>query len=220
MTLAADFGPLLVETDVDAAVIDRLYLWMPTYLAQVERERGMANRTLHRPVRASYATVLDDDGFPTKRLPAILVTTASTADAPELGGDDTYSTVYEVAVTAVVRGRTSHEARVLASLYAGSIRRLLLQQQDNADTMLWTGSSVASVADTTAENRHLAGGINTFSFYADRVVQAFAGPTVDSPVYEQPDPAGDPDSAYDPLVDVDVINVDVTAIPVTASPGG
>src|SRR3954468_14252533 len=165
----ADFGPLVVETDVDFAIIKTLRLWLPTYLAQAERERDLAPRVLARPEPVSYSNLLDDDEFPDSRMPAILVTTAQVNNEPEIDGAGVYSVGWRAVVTAVVRGRTPGESRALASIFGGSVRRCLVQQQDlggfASETRLASGTMLRPVADSTGPDRYLTPSLTPLTVY-------------------------------------------------------
>lgn len=205
---AADFGPLVINTDVDEAVIGMLSLWMPTYMSQVERERGMTVGYLDRPHEESYANVLDDDEFPDYRLPAVLVTTANTQDTDK-DGDGFYYAAFNVVVSAVVRGRTPAETRQRAALFEGCVRRVMVQADPTWDgEVRFMGANVAAVADPTGAGRYLAAGIGTYLVYVDKVVQAAVGPAGEP--YAQPeDPDYDPDAPYEELIKVGSVSIDV-----------
>jgi hypothetical protein len=218
---ATDFGPLVVETDVDFAIIRTLRLWLPTYLAQAERERDLAPRVLARPEPVSYSNLLDDDEFPDSRMPAILVTTAQVNDEPQIDGAGVYSVGWRAVVTAVVRGRTPGESRALASIFGGSVRRCLVQQQDlggfASETRLASGTMLRPVADSTGQDRYLTASLNPLTVYVDAIVQAGVGPVWPDPEdhdpYDPPDPSGNPDAPYDPLLPVTTVTTTVTAKP-------
>lgn len=204
----ADFGPLVIETDVDSAVVQTLRKWMPTYLAQAERERTLATRLLARP--RSYANTLDDDEFLDHSLPAVIVTTAQTQGNPAKDGMGTYYAAWRVVVSAVVRGRTPPETRTVAALFGGCVRRILVQKpslEGFAGDLKWVSSNLAGVADVSGNGRFLAAAVNEFVVYVDEVV-ALGGPHSPSP-YPEPDP-NDPDAPYDPLKAVGDVTVSVT----------
>jgi hypothetical protein len=186
----ADFGPMVVESDVDDAVTMTLKLYLPTYLREVQRERSgqLKGREFELPKADAYRTVLDDEEFPDKGLPAIIVTTAPTVGEPEMNGDGFYYAAWSVIVSAVVRGRSSSEARRVASLFAGSIRRILTHQPDLggfAGGVRWTSGQVMPVRDgTNANGRHLAAGTSTFSVYVDNVLREGVGPAVPGDDFE------------------------------------
>jgi hypothetical protein len=218
-----DFGPLVVETDVDTAVIKLLRKWLPTYLSILEDERELEAHTLARPKPESYTNTIDEDEFLDHRLPAVIVTTARTVGAPTRLGDGIYATTWAVTVSSVVRGRTPSETRWVASLFGGSVRRALTHNMDletdgAVNGIRWLSSEPISLADDTGEGRFLAALVNTFTVSTDAALQDARGPVPSGP-YDSPDPVNDPDIPYDPPLDVAEVNVAVEGVPITATPG-
>lgn len=211
----AQFGPLVVETDVDVAVIETLKVWLPTYLRQVELERDLTAGFLKRPKPSSFANTLEDDEFKDHPFPAIIVTTAQTAGRPTKDGNGNHYAAWNVVVSSITRGRTPPETRALAALYSGCVRRLLVQQEalgGLAGAIDWVASNVAPVADVTGSGRYLAAGINQFSVYIDEVVQSGVGPLEPEPD-DSPYPPSDPDDPepYNPLALVTLVTTEITA---------
>lgn len=218
MSAVATWGKLLIETDVDRLVMLRLREWLPTYLAQAERERVLPGRLLARPEAGSFQNVLEDDDFPDGKLPLVLVTTARTTEAPQKGrdeaGDDRWAAAWRVRVSVVVRGRTAPETREVAAVFGGCVRRVLLQQQiDLEGEVWWLGGSVAPIADASDGGRWLAAGVNDFAVLADVVVSG-SGPVLPSVHNPYPAPnTGAPDAPYDPLAPVRQGGVTTTITP-------
>jgi hypothetical protein len=204
----ADFGPLLIATDIDDAAIATLQAWMATYLGQVEIERGLAPGSLPRPVDSSYANTLSDDEFPDHMLPAVLVTTAHTEGSPTIMAAGFYNATWRLTVSCVVRGRTPSETRANAALLEGSVRRVIAQQGSLgiAARSKWVATSVAPVLDRSRAGRHLAAGICEFDVATERVVQRGLGP--DSP-------APDPSPVYYPLAEVVAVSTEVDGVDTT-----
>jgi len=205
-----DFGPLITAVDVDAKVIDLLQTWLPTYLRQLERERPtvITEGLFDLPKDDNYANVLDDDEFPDHRLPAILVTSAETADPPTKNGDGIYTAGWTVTISSVVRGRTPAETRWIASMFEGSVRRLMVHHPPPFDgEVRWIGSNTAAVADPSGAGRYLAAGMGQYVVYIDKVVQEGVGPIGPGP-YDPGDP-DDPMTPYDPPVTVGSVSIDV-----------
>lgn len=201
---AADFGPLIVNTDVDEMVLGMLSLWLPTYLRQMERERPGIKFDL--PHDESYANTLDDDEFPDHILPAVIVTTANTEGTPQYDGDGYYSSDWNVVVSSVVKGRTPSETRRLAALFEGCVRRVMVQADPTWDgEVTWHGTNTAAVADPSGAGRYLAAGIGAYLVHVDKSVQAGVGPAGEP--YD-PDPST-PDEPFEDLVTVGSVGIDV-----------
>lgn len=216
MTAIAEFGPMVVETDIDRAIVGTLRLWLPTYLGQMERERGLTTRTFARPEQGSYANTLESDEFLDHQLPAVIVTTADMTDEPERTGDGLLSVVWRTSVSTIVRGSTPAETREIAALMGGSVRRALLHHGDldgAAAGMRLTGGNIAPVPDSSGAGRYLAVAVSQFNVFVDDVLAQWGGPLhpdFPDPIYPPGDPAGDPDSPYGGLAAVSGVTVSIT----------
>jgi hypothetical protein len=210
---AADFGPLVIETDVDAAVIGVLRTWLPTYLAQAERDRHLTPGSLARPADASYHSSLEDEEFrDTAFGPVILVTTPNSANWRR-DGDGNYLADFDVTVSAVLQGQTAEQTRFLASLFGGCVREVLVRDPGLggfAEDCIVGQTRVGRVTDETNQQRFLAAGINTMIVSVPSVLREGSGPPVPSDVYVS-DPS-DPDTPYDPLVTVQTITFDAQGV--------
>lgn len=174
----ADWGPLVIATDIDMALLTKLEDWLDTYLVQGAKERSLGYE-LAKP--NSFSNVLETDEFLDHQLPAILVTTADTAKVKG-GPNHKYEAVWRVTVSAVCRGRKAQESRFNAAVTEGAVRRTLLQKARTNDGPLndikWTGVKVAPVAEATGKGRYLAAGIGTYNVSTDYAAQGFGGPDI------------------------------------------
>jgi hypothetical protein len=210
----AEYGPLLLSTDVDRAIIGMVQLWLPTYLTNFEQERGLPNRTIKRPEISSYSSTLEDVEFPDRILPAVFITSSSTDATPEMDGDGNYYAAWHVVVSAITRGQNGQNTRDLASYYEGCIRRILLQQPlPMSGEIRWAATpTIARVTDRSGEGRYLAAGIGRYTAYVDHCVHAGLGPSIPNGPYPDPDPT-QPDEPTVPLVPVTDVTYDVQAVP-------
>jgi hypothetical protein len=171
----ADWGALVINTDVDEALLEALREWLPTYLPRIAVERERPPLELPN----SYANVLEQDEFMDNQLPAILVTTASTAKVK--GGPNTrYEAEWQVRVSSVVRGRKPSETRHISALYEGSVRRVMIQKARKSPIVCdvdWAGTQLAPVLEMGGRGRYLAAGIGTYNVQTDFALQG-AGPNV------------------------------------------
>ena len=201
-TLAlADFGPLVVATDVDDAVIGVVRRWINTYLSQVELERGLGDQTLKRPRPANVINALSVVEFMDNALPAIVVNTTNTTTTPIVmaGGDTT--AFWRATISCVVRGKSQSATKVLASLYEGSVRRLMVQRAQKEHGLIadcrWDSTLVQPVADTSGAGRWLAAGVGQFLLGVDVAMNGVVGPS-------EPDVG-----PYAPLATVQEVDVDL-----------
>jgi hypothetical protein len=216
MTVASvpivDFGRLVTEVDIDTVLARKLNRWMPVYLKQIEDERGLGRGLLTRPGPAQNA--LSDLDFPDAALPALVVRTASAQHA-DRNGDGDYWAEWQTRVSAIVRGRTAPETRAIASLFNGTVRRILTQQGHDSEHMVsevrWTGSAIDEFTES-GNGRWLAAGVNDFLVYSDDVLGSNDGPIdVDvPPVYPPVDPEDPPDPPYDPVAAVAAVTIVIT----------
>ena len=184
----ADFGPLILPTDVDEAVIEVMNAWMPLYLRELSDERGLAS-PLPAPVPRDVNSVLSTDEFLDHQLPGLMVTTAKTSGVPERFSDGSYGVGWLVHVDSIVRGRTAHETRTTAALYEGATRRVLSGRKDAAGLIRltrWTATEIAPVADTSRQGRYLAAGMTTFTIFTDQALKETGGLAIEPPTGTDP----------------------------------
>jgi hypothetical protein len=212
LTPVATFGPLLIESDVDAAVLTVLKMWMPTYLRRFEAERNLRTGTLKRPSSGAFTATLEGDDYPDPQLPAIVATTAQIEGTPRRDGLGTYDATWNVVVSAIARGRTRSEARWVAGAFGGCIRRILVQEGDDDHVIAdcrWMSSNLGRIRDTTDTGRFLVASMNLFQVDTENVLQESVGPDSGDPIYTPADP-GEPDTPYDPPADIVAVDLTTT----------
>ena len=97
----ANWGPLVIGTDIDDAVLATLRTWMPTYLRDQELERDLSfNPALPR----TYANTFEGHEFLDRQLPAIVCTTAALA-VTQGGSNIPVGGMWTSLVACVVRGK-------------------------------------------------------------------------------------------------------------------
>jgi hypothetical protein len=171
----ANWGPLVIGTDVDDAVLATLRTWMPTYLRQLHDERNMSFN-LAKP--RTYANTVQGQEYLDHQLPAIVCTTANLQAT--LGGVNTpYQGQWQSLVAVVLRGKTPAATRYLAAMYGGTIARLLMQQHGAvADELHYQGLRYEQVPDATGQGRWLLAAVNQIAVFSDEVLQPWGGPDI------------------------------------------
>lgn len=164
------FGPIITGAQLEQAAMDTLQLWMPDYVAALERETGREPRSVPLPkawVRRNDAVAR----WPENRVPAIALVSPGLSTDPVKDGEGNYSCAFELAVGAIVNARDQQSANDLAKLYAAAIRTLLLQRGDLggfANGTVWTKEGYT---DTPADYLKI-GAIATVTF--DVIVEGVA----------------------------------------------
>lgn len=211
MSPVAEFGPLVLNSDIDDAIVSLLRTWLPTHMAQLERERSLALGFLERPKPNSYVAHLDEPDFPEERLPVVSVASADTIGTPEKDGNGIYYAGWTVDVRVITRARDAASLRRKLGMYEGAVRRTMTQQIGvgglDGETR-WNGTDATRVA---ADERGLWLGaiVSHYICFVDAVVHAGVGPRIPNDPYPDPDPVGDPDAPYGDYVNVQDVVVDV-----------
>lgn len=118
------FGPMVTGVTVERAVEETLKTWQETYLAEIERQHDMTPRTL-QPMR-SWRTRNDLEGFPAEQLPACVIVSPGYTDEPQVEGDGSVTTFWELGVGVVSGGRDSESAARINRLHIAAFALALL----------------------------------------------------------------------------------------------
>jgi hypothetical protein len=189
------FGPLVGIPSIENAVLNTLRTWLPTYLAEVERQHGLPNKAIPRPPASdSYHGGLDFDAWKQDELPSVIVIVEPTGH-PEKSASAGYSQEYEIQVGAVWFGTGNaafssdpeDEARLVAGYY-GEALQLIAQQgalEGLVEETVMTGAP--KVEMPSPEERQLARCIATFSTFISTIVNPFMGPKGETLAASEPE---------------------------------
>lgn len=119
------FGPVVTGNDVALAVRAWLQYWLPTYLAEAERDSGREPGTL--PLPRSWTSAPAFYQFNDQQLPAAIVVSTGT-DEITRRGDGSYGGVFGITAFVLAKGHDRENALELADRYAGSIARLAVDK--------------------------------------------------------------------------------------------
>lgn len=174
---------------VEDAVVDVLKRWLPTYLAEVERQSGLATAFYPRP--RSWEVRNEMEKWPEEQLPSIIVISTGLAGTPLKEGGGQFRVPWAIGVAAVVSAKDALSTRRMAYRYAAAIRALLIHRQ-SLDQAL--GGAVRGVNWLDGRNnempveagRTIWASRQVFSVDVGGVLTANAGPV--TPADPQPDP--------------------------------
>lgn len=125
-TIYGPIGPLLTRDDVELSMLEHVQTWLVQYLAEVERQKGLAPQTIAAP--KSWEVVNEFTRYPEEQMPYIAVISPGIAPrAPRQDGDGQITAWWVLAVGAIVATRDEKSAKVLAGYYGAAIRGLVMQ---------------------------------------------------------------------------------------------
>ena len=192
----ADWGALVLGSDIDDAIIDTCKTWSNTYFDQMRIERNLSFSPA--PPR-TYANTFMGQEFFDHQLPAIIITTAQ-LNATKGGPNLDYQGTWQMRVATVIRAKNPPATRKLSALYEGTVRRMLTQKAAADETnpindLHYDGFGYEEVPDATGQGRYALAAISRFQVFTDRVVQPFGGPDV---------PDAESYLDYPPVTEIDI----------------
>ena len=168
------FGDLFGGHQIDAALIDVLDTWMPTYLKEVARQSGIP-QTLEPP--RSIVAVAEFDGWPEEQLPSIVIVNAGTEGTPQNHGG-IFEASWPIEICISVQADTQPVTRRNSQLYIAAARGCLMQRRSLGHGMKgvdWGGESYTLIE--VEKRRSLAGAKASFVVQRENVLTVGAGPT-------------------------------------------
>lgn len=135
-------GPAVSKRRIALAVVGLAQTWASTYLADAERQEGVAAGTLERP--RDYERIVTLSKWPEVQVPAVLVIVSGVLEEPSRRGNGELLGVWDVGVFGLVHGRSADDGDLAESIYGAAIRQMMLNQ--TADL---AGITVAGVRQVT-----------------------------------------------------------------------
>ncbi len=183
-TLGDVFGSLSATWNIEEAVIETLRLWMPEYLAEVERQNGLPKKTLSRPpTPESYRGALDWLSVKDDWLPEVKVI-CNPVGEPERQASE-YIQAFETQVGCVVKSEEGTDPEAIARRNAAlmaAASMLLVQHGDlqlsNIEETVLVGAPKVEFLE--AEDRRYAVGITTYHIFAE-ILNPNLGPEGETP---------------------------------------
>jgi hypothetical protein len=138
MSIPHVFGQFVGAHHVEAAVLNVLWKWMPTYQHEVSREAGMDPKYL-QAIR-SWSVVSELGRMVEAQVPAVLLVNNGVIDPPVKHADSIYLAHWEVdlGVQVVAKGaktKATPRALTLARMQVLAMRLAIIQQRDDDGIM-------------------------------------------------------------------------------------
>lgn len=186
------FGAILSFDDVEDWFEGLLQDWQETYLAELERRKGITPHSL--PLIKSWNRFNDVQArWPENSLPAVVIAAPGLAGPPIKEGNGLYTADVIVSVAIVAMARDKAAAREVVKLYASAFRAAVVQHPDlggHAETTIWLNEHYDTLVDPEDE-RTLNGAVLDFQVSVRGFAQTKIGPQ-DIPVNPYNDPGSLP----------------------------
>jgi len=169
------FGDLFGGDQIDSALINVLKRWMPTYLREIVRQRGL-EVVLDAP--RSYIAVSDFEHWPEEQLPSVVIVNPGISEGPKKDGAGTYRASWPVQICITVSAPNEPECRRNAQLYIAAARGCIMGRRSLEAGMKgtdWTSEDYELIDSDM--RRSQAGARATFVIERENVVTVGAGPT-------------------------------------------
>lgn len=181
------FGAIVTGNDVEQAAVTTLKLWLPSYLAEMERKTSRPPGSL--PTIGDWRTTNRFPRSETIAPPAGFVVSPGLTDRPERRGDGSINGWWRIGIATIVSAGTAEATGALAKLYGAAIRTLLLQRPSLGGFA--TKLEVVGEAYDDVPEDYLPVGASAqieCDVLVDAISFALAGPAVPAP---PPTPPGD-----------------------------
>jgi hypothetical protein len=171
------FAPIRSGFVVEEAAQATLERWLPTYLAEVERQNDIPPQTI--PVPASWVTENQFEQVQGAPLPCVIIVSAGTDASPERTGDGRYDMWFSCGVAVIVEALNDTAARRFAQLYAAAVAAIFVQQPSLGDVAARTELQAVTHDDAPANFLRAGCAVARVvtSVLLEGVVTALAGPS-------------------------------------------
>lgn len=181
-------------------MINHLGTWMPTYIAEVERQSSLDPRSL--PAIRSFTTRNEFTKWPEDQLPAVVVVSPGAAgEGIRKEGDGRYRVRWVVGVAVVASARDQATTNRLAKLYIAAARAAILQHASLggfAEGVEWEDERYNDLPP--AQERTLSAAQDIFTVEVRDVLTAGSGPV---------DPVEDPYDVPEAWPSVEAVTITV-----------
>jgi len=136
-SVAAQFGRILVPSQIEEAVTATLQKWFPTYLAEIARQMNV-NRNIF-PQPQNYTSRNSFDAESGEKLPKVVVVAPGLQDPPTRVGGGLYTARWRLGVGVAAAGKDEQSSNLRVKAYGAAARTILPQQQADVDAALGGG---------------------------------------------------------------------------------
>jgi hypothetical protein len=187
-TLTNDiFRPIFDASVLEEAVIETLRAWYPTYIQEMEHQRGWTRGRIQSP--RTYGTRNEFNTFQDEAMPVVIVVSPGLADPARADGDGRYVGWWSLGVGIVARANDEENTNRIAKVYAAAARAILLHKQGLDGSWAfggveWVDENFADIP-TVEREKTIKSAQVIFRVWVDELVTKNAGPAY--PVAPDPD---------------------------------
>jgi hypothetical protein len=185
------FGPMLDGAAVEAALLDHLKLWLPTYLAEVVRQRDPEGELWPNglaPVR-NYTVVHNvEEKWPEDQLPMLLAYCPGISGEPQYRGDGEVSAIFACGLSAIASAATLTDTKQITRAYATAAKAAIIQHEDLGGFALgtrWKDERNYPVVQGVEAERNLMAVSMIYEIEVEEILNRHEGPQ--APTVEPPD---------------------------------
>src|SRR5690349_10466479 len=204
MTVTDIFGPIFSGDQLEDAVIETLQKWLPTYIREVELQRGLALPADGRiPKPRTYTTRNEFTTFPEDQLPLIVVVSPGLVAPPRADGEGRYVGWFALGIAAVVSASGKANTRRLARQYGAAVRSCILQKswlEGAATGVEWRDESYDDLPNEDKE-KSVSAVQMIFQVQVDNITTRWTGPAYP---FEPGDPYTNPGDNWPPVLHTEV----------------
>jgi hypothetical protein len=198
------FGPIFDGSVLTRAVLATLKSWFPTYLHEIELQRGYPVRKIPPP--RTYVERWRFDSFPDEQIPIVVAVCPGMAQPPTASGDGVIGGWWALGVGVIAAANTEENSERLAKIYGAAARAILEQKSYLDDSWEFSGINVLNESyediPDTEQSRTMRAAQVICRVRVENIVTKGAGPA--SP--DAPDPDTQPGSVWP---DVQKVFVDI-----------
>jgi len=156
------FGRMFVPRDLEEAALATVRLWLPTYLAEIERQRGLDVQSI--PTIGSYSTSNEFYKWNEDAIPALIaVSPGRVPRRAERRANGQIDAWYRIGLAVIVGGADREDVRRISGLYGAAVRGGILQHQTlgdfGAETIEWTDERFTDIPN---EQQRTLGSVQEF----------------------------------------------------------
>ncbi len=185
------FEPIFDGSVLTRSVIATLKNWMPTYIQEVEVQRGYTQGAI--PVPRIYTERNEFTTFADDMIPMVIVISPGLAGEPHHDGEGRYSGWWGLGIGVIAAANTEENSERLAKIYGACVRAIMLQHQ--ALDEVWEYSGVQYLDETfidvpdPEQQRTMRSARVVMRVAVENITNKWAGP--DAPIPATPGPGDD-----------------------------